>query len=168
MDLLKHPVIYMSCLGPWTDVGAHQEYRYHSSVRKGLSIVDQPKETWGNLVQIEKRLSPGSCITFTLNVLYSTPYITLCIPVDQIRFHYSRIDDEGPMSPFEGLTRIQHGPLRGRDLRISKLDGQKAHDRSTEVINICSIFPSFALVYLPICPFCSSMVVLGRPSRRGC
>lgn len=105
MNLLTH---HMSCLGPWADVGAHQEYRYHSSVRKGLSIVDQPKETWGNLVQIEKRLSPGSHHV-ALNVLYSTPYLTLYILVDQICFRCTSIDDEGPMSSSAGLTRIQHG-----------------------------------------------------------
>lgn len=136
-------------------------------MRKVLSIVDQPKETRGNLVLIEKRLSPGSCITFALNVLYSTPYMSLCIPVDQICFHCSSIDDEVPMSPSAGLTRIQHCSLRGRDLRISKLDGQEAHDRSAEVIKICSIIPSFALVYLPICPLSSFMVVFGK-SLMGC
>lgn len=62
----------MSCLGPWADVEAHQEYRYHSSVRNGLSIVDQPKETWVNLVLIDKRRSPSSCQQLTSHLLCRT------------------------------------------------------------------------------------------------
>lgn len=57
------------------------------------------------------------------------------------------------MSPSAGFTRIQHDSLRGRDLWISKLNGREAHDRSAEVINICPIFPSFALVYFPVLTF---------------